>query len=217
MPRCVPAQSVQPVISEYTGTADGFFEVTNSGAATQVVLIEPKSFTIAEDGSGVFRPLDASIHVELSATSVRLSPLQTARIFYKVRATAPPAWLCIYAVFTSPKNGDGINVRIMLPHTVYVYQKQAFPHDAIQLSNVRYDAAQHRVFCDLENHSGFAIRAEQVEVTGPHHSDVMGGFPVLPELKRKLAINWTSEQAPQSVRIDFPGFQAKSAVIAARE
>lgn len=202
-------QSVQPIISEYSGRADGVFEVTNSGITPEIVLFEPKSFDVLPDGSGVFRTLDSGIHLDLSATSVRLEPQQTARIFYKVRSDRLPAWLCIYAAFTSLKRSEGMNVRIMLPHTVYVYQKDKFPRDALHVSNARFEPAQHRIVCDLENVSDFATRAEQIEVIAAHDSAEQGGFPVLPQHKRTLSIEWKSDHTPEQLLLHFPRFDIK--------
>ncbi len=102
------AQSVQPLISEYTGHAEGWFEVTNSSLAPEVIVIEPKSFDIQPDGTGRFRPLDPEIQLELSVTSMRLEPHQTARVFYKATADKMPAWLCIYSSFCRRRERKGL-------------------------------------------------------------------------------------------------------------
>lgn len=206
------AQSVQPLIAEYTDHASGFFEVTNSSLEPSVVVLEPKSFSIDEDGTGEFRALDPSIHLELSMTSVRLEPHQTARVFYKVSADTVPAWLSIYAGFSPLKAHAGLNVRILLPHTIYLYQRQPLQKSAIEMEEVRYDAGTHIVTCALTNRSTMAGRAASVEVSGQHASASQGGFPMLPHERRVLSIEWTSPQAPRNIAIEFPRFSVTGPV-----
>jgi len=203
------AQVVQPVIAEYSRTADGFFQVKNEGTAPQIVTLEPKSFSLNEDGSGVFRALDPSAHLELSATSVRLEPQGTARIFYKVNADALPAWLCIYASFSPAKEGKGVNLRIMLPHTIYLYGKDELQKSDIAVTDVQYDAAKHIVTAALENHGHAAGRVSEVEVDAGRASQVSGGFPMLPGGRRVVTVEWTAEKTPEELHLRFAKFQLK--------
>ncbi len=203
------SQNVSPIIAEYTVKAAGSFEVTNSSIAPSIVVLEPKSFKIHEDGEGEFRDLDASIHLELSTTSLRLEPKQSARIFYKVTADNVPAWLCIYASFSPVKKKEGINVRMMLPHTIYLYQHQALAASAIAVGSIRYDAELHHVLCELTNDSESAGRAQSVEVSGKHGSASVGGFPMLPHQKRVVTIDWHEEGRPDRIDLEFEHFSVK--------
>lgn len=202
-------QSLQPLIAEYTDRASGSFEVTNSSAFPSVVMLEPHSFSITPDGTGEFRPLDPAIHLELSATSLRLDAHQTAHVFYKATADHVPAWLCIYASFASLKQHAGLNVRMILPHTIYLYQHQALGKDAMEISNLHFDATAHQITGEVTNNSDLAGRAQSVEVTGPHGSASQGGFPVLPHEKRILTMEWAAKQAPKDIAIQFPHFILK--------
>lgn len=208
------AQKIEPLIAEYTGRAAGSFEVTNTTPAPAVVVFEPRSFSIAADGTGQFRALDPSIHLELSAGSVRLEPNQSARIFYKVTTENTSAWLCVYATFSPVKKTPGINVRIMLPHTIYLYQKQPLMKDDIRVDSVRYDPATHRVLCELTNDSTLVGRAASVEVSGEHSSATGNGFPMLPHSHRVLAVDWSSPHPPRTLVIDFPRFSLKLPIAA---
>jgi hypothetical protein len=210
--RC-SAQSVQPLISEYTERASGSFDVTNTSTAPNVVQLEPKSFTITRDGTGEFHALDSSIHLELSMTSIRLEPKQTAHVFYKVSAENVPAWLCIYASFSPLKRTSGVNVRIMLPHTIYLYQKQPLQKTALEVGNVYYNAATHKVTAEIINTSPNAGRAASVEVSGHDAFTSEGGFPILPHQTRMLSIDWTSPQEPRNLSIDFEHFSVKRTVL----
>ena len=199
------AQNISPVIAEYSDRAAGSFEVINSGLAPAVVVLEPKSFSIKEDGEGIFRDLDPSIHLELSATSVKLEPRQTARI-----------WLCIYATFSSAKKQPGINVRLMLPHTIYLYQRVPLSADAISVGPISYDKELHHVLCEITNESERAGRAQSVEVTGKHASAAAGGFPMLPHQKRVVSIDWHEDSLPEKLDIEFEHFSIKRAVVQAQ-
>lgn len=206
---CVQAQQLTPLIAEYRGSASGSFEVTNTSATPSVVLLEGKSFSIALDGTGQFRALDAAIQLDLSATSLRLEPRQSAHIFYKVITPTVPAWLSIYASFTPAHKTTGVNVRVMLPHTIYVYQRQALTRDAIRVSRVRFDEKAHQVICDLVNVSERAGRASLVEVNGDHAQETQGGFPLLPHEERRLAIDWSSRTEPRNIALHFENFDLK--------
>jgi hypothetical protein len=200
------AQQVNPLIAEYTGHAAGSFEVTNTSLAPAVVMLEPKSFSIDREGTGQFRPLDAMIHLDLSTSSLRLEPHQSARVFYKVDAESAPAWLCIYASFMSARKTPGVNLRVMLPHTIYIYQKQNLDRGAIHIQSVRYDPIAHKVFCSLTNTSDMAGRASLVNVTGDHAEESQGGFPLLPLQERVLSIDWPSHHKPRQLSIEFEHF-----------
>ncbi len=208
----VKVQNISPLIAEYTGKAAGSFEVINSGLVPAVVVLEPKSFSIQEDGEGIFRDLDASIHLELSATSFKLEPRQTARVFYKVDADSLPAWLCIYATFSSARKQPGINVRLMLPHTIYVYQRAPLSADAISVGRIYYDKELHHVLCEVTNDSEGAGRAQSVDVTGKHASASAGGFPMLPHQKRVVSIDWREANPPEKIDLEFDHFSIKHTV-----
>jgi hypothetical protein len=98
------AQTISPVVVEYQERGEGKFELTNSSLQPLVVVLEPKSFSIAPDGAGMFRPLDPAIHVELSTMSVRLLPKQSYTVFYKAWADSLPQWFTIYASFLRRKD-----------------------------------------------------------------------------------------------------------------
>jgi hypothetical protein len=203
------AQVVQPVIAEYTKAADGYFQVKNEGTAPQIVTLEPRSFSLDEEGNGIFRPLDPTVHLELSATSVRLEPRGAARIFYKVNADALPAWLCIYANFSPAKEGRGVNVRIMLPHTIYLYGKEELQRSDVVVTDLRYDENTHRITASVENRGRAAGRVAEVAVNAGRASQTAGGFPLLPGGRRNIAVEWTSEKRPEDLNLRLAKFDLK--------
>lgn len=210
-------QSISPVIAEYRESASGSFVVTNDTGMAMAVVLEPKSFSIDEAGKGTFRDLDDGIHLEMSTNSLRLDARESATVFYKVSVEKAPEWLSIYAVFSPLHVGKGLNVKIMLPHTVYVYQKDELERSAIRVDDVAYNAAHHRVECLVTNQSERAGRAAAVGVEGEHASADGAGFPLLPHQPRRLSIEWTSEHPPRSIEIDFARFTVKAPVNATVE
>ncbi len=202
----VAAQTVQPLMAEYTEGGEGSFEVSNTGLAASVVVLEPKSFSIRPDGLAEFRPLDNFIHLQLSATSFRLEPRESARVFYKVTADAAPAWFSVYASFSPAKAAKGLSVRVMLPHTVYLYQKRPLSKEALEVRQTWFDPDARKVECRIANKSGMAGRALSVEVTGGRSSAAAGGFPLLPHSERVLSVDWSAPEPPRAIEIDFDRF-----------
>jgi hypothetical protein len=206
------AQTVQPVIVEYQQKADGRIEVTNSTLQPMAVVLEPRSFSISEDGRGIYRPIDPSIHLKLSTTSFLLGPQQTYYVFYKATADTLPAWFTVYAGFTQVGASAGLKVRFMLPHTVYLYQKQPLDKASIHVANAAYRSADNKVVCDIRNDGAGLVRVEEVRAVGDKSSVEGGGFPLLPGASRHLAIDWKERGSPTAIVLHFPRFEVKEAV-----
>lgn len=209
---CVLAQTVQPVISEYRVKADGKFALTNGTLTPMVVVLESKSFSITPDGQGIFRPLDKDIHVELSAMSARLEPGQTYYVFYKAQADQLPAWFTVYSTFSAVQHHPGLDVRIMLPHTVYLYQKHPLSKEEINIPPAIWHAATKTIVCDVENHGTSLVRVEEVLISGPHASESSAGFPLLPLGRRHLELSWDEKQPPDMLQFRFEHFTLKVAI-----
>jgi hypothetical protein len=207
------AQTVSPVIVQYKEKASGRITLVNNTLAPMVVVLEPKSFSITPQGNGEYRPLDPSIHLQLSAMSFRIEPGQTYYVFYKARADKLPAWFTIYAVFSGLHHEGGLNVRILLPHTVYLYPKRplAKEKDEIYVNQVAYIRAENKVVCDIENNGPDLQRVQEVRITSSDNSQTAAGFPLLPGGKRHLEISWTEKQLPQMILLQFPSFVVKEA------
>ncbi|MBS1800557.1 MAG: hypothetical protein JSS95_12120 [Acidobacteria bacterium] len=209
------AQSVQPVIVEYKGKADGKVALTNNTMSPMVVVLEPKSFSITPEGKGVFRDLDSNIHVELSAMSVRLQPKQTYYVFYKATADQLPAWFTLYATFSSPKHSEGLDVRLMLPHTVYLYQKQPIAQSSIAVSDLSYNVETRRLTCNISNDSAALTRVQSVQAVGDHSSGDLSGFPLLPGASRRIEMSWKESSPPTELDLRFDRFHLKRPIPAA--
>jgi hypothetical protein len=212
------AQTIQPVIVEYTEKADGRFEVTNDTLTPMAIVLEPRSFSIDANGRGVFRALDPGIHVTLSASSFRLEPKQTFYVFYKATAESLPSWFTIYAAFSPVHAGAGMTVRVMLPHTVYLYQKKPVRREAIHVSNIVVrpgrDPDTNTIDCDLENDGPALVRVQEVRAVAGKTSAISAGFPLLPGSSRHLAIDWKDKNRPDYLLLHFPKFDVKEPVTA---
>lgn len=193
------AQSVSPVIVEYKVKADGRFALTNNTLTPMAVTLEPRSFSITPDGNGVYRRLDAGIHVELSAMSARIDPGQTYYVFYKAKAEKLPAWFTIYTTFSALKRTGSLDVRILLPHTVYIYPKKQQSKEVVEVKQAAYAAAANKIVCELENASADLERVQEVRVTSKSGSTTAAGFPMLPGGQRHLEVPWNGAEAPSVI------------------
>ena len=207
------AQSVSPVIVEYKLKGAGRFQITNGGLVPMAVVLEPKSFSVGIDGKPIYRPLDPAIHLDLSTMSFRIAPQESFYVFYKVRADTLPAWFTVYAVLSSVRKEDGLKMRIMLPHTVYLYQKAPISKDAIHIQQAAYNPSQNTVICDLENTSASLVRVQGVLATAGGKEQAQGnGFPLLPRSSRHIEIPWKQADSPTSLTVRFPHFVVKEPV-----
>jgi len=205
------AQQVQPVIMEYRNKAEGRLTVINNTLQPMVVVLEPKSFSISPDGRGTFRPLDTTIHVQLSVMSVKLQPLQSYAVFYKADAENFPAWFSIYSTFSPARaSGASVNVRIQLPHTVYLYQSKPIDRDDIHILNARYSTTTHKLTCDMLNTGKALTRVQEVRTSGVHTEPAMlSGFPLLPGGLRTIEVDWKGKEPPTALNIAFDRFTLK--------
>lgn len=203
------AQSIQPIIAEYTGQAEGKFLVTNDTLSPMAVVLDPKSFRIGEDGRGTFRSLDSTVRLSLSTSSFRLGPKQSSYVFYKAKVEAAPAWFTIYAAFTPLTSGTGMKVRVLLPHTVYLYQKQPAQQKDFVVSQAHFDAEKSTVSFDLDNSGAALVRVQAVHANAGKTEVDAAGFPMLPGARRHVEFAWDKQGSPDALLIQFPRFELK--------
>ncbi len=200
---CAWAQSVSPVIVEYKAKAEGKISLVNNTTVPLAVVLEPKSFSITPDGNGVYRNLDPDIHLKLSSMSFRIDPGQTYYVFYTATADKLPAWFCVYSVFAKVQRAKGLDVRILLPHTVYIYPKK--PHS--KTSQVAFkDAVEYageKVSFDLTNSGLDLTRVREVKITSAGKPVTAAGFPLLPGEERHVEVPWTEATPPEGVELEF--------------
>jgi hypothetical protein len=197
---CSYAQTVSPVILEYKGKAEGSIALTNNTSIPLVVVLEPRSFSITPDGSGVYRPLDPKIHVRLSSMSSRINPGQTYYVFYKAKADTLPAWFTIYSTFSPVRNKSRLDIRILLPHTVYIYpRKPQSKDDLVEVTQATYFREADKIVCELANNTVDLERVEEVRVASKAGSITSPGFPLLPGTKRHLEVDWRQKDPPREI------------------
>jgi len=212
---CAFAQSVSPVIVEYKGKAAGRIALTNNTLTPMAVVLEPQSFSITPEGNGVYRPLDSDIHVQLSSMSVRLEPGQTYYVFYKATAEKLPAWFTVYSIFSSLHHTGSLDVRILLPHTVYIYPKKPLSKDKdeVTVTQATWNAKSGKVVCDIENKGPDLNRVQEVRIASVGKSQSSAGFPLLPGGHRHLELNWTEKEPPQAVTFQLEHSALKQQLI----
>lgn len=210
---CAIAQTVRPVISELGNPAKGRVEYVNDGLTPLNVVLEARSFTVSEKGDITFRPLDPSIHLKLSATSFRIQPQQTYYVFYEASAPPTPTWFVIYASFSgfAFRTAQGMNVRLQLPHTVYLLPKQKLEKADIRVVRAELDSSGNKVLLEVENTGGNFGRVMQTYLENGRKKEEAPGFPIFPHSKRILEVpldpKSQRDAAPTDVSFQFDNFK----------
>ena len=208
------AQTVRPVINELVGNpVKGRVEYVNDSLTPLNVVLEAKSFSVAESGEISYRPLDPGIHVKFSATSFRIQPQQTYYVFYEANSPQVPAWFVIYANFTgfAFRTAQGMNVRLQLPHTVYLLPKQSVDKSELHVIRADLDATQNKVTIEVENTGPNFGRILQTHLLYSNKKVEAPGFPVFPHSKRILEVpleqKAQGENVPVEVSLELEKFK----------
>jgi len=199
-------QTVRPVIVQYKGPARGKIELINSSLKPLNVVLEPMSFKVSEDGNGIYEPLQENIHLKLSTMSFRIPPQQSRFVFYEAKPEKLPAWFVIYSVFSATTHQSNLNVQVELPHTVYVLQKQSLDKSDVSVESLRYLPDQRRVIVVLANNSARLGRAVEWQVSSKTAKMTNAGFPMLPQGRRRLELEWNSPVPPNAFTVRFEHF-----------
>ena len=210
-------QTVQPVIDENVVDAPGkkasgmVQYVNNSGQPLNVVL-NLSSFTVAEDGSMQFRPLDADIHVKLSTMSFRVAPGQTYDVFYEASADQLPSWFVIYGSFSGfrQRSKQGFKIQVQLPHVVYLLPKQKLAREEVKLQQAVFKDGN--VTVSVANSGSMFGRAIETDIVSGSGKTVQNGFALFPSSVRTLQIPWQQQDAPSKVVVRFEHFTLEQSV-----
>jgi hypothetical protein len=216
----VSAQTVRPVIDELVGTTvKGRIEYLNDGLTPLNVVLEPKSFTVSETGEVSYRPLDATVHLKLSSSSFRIQPQQTFYVFYEASAPQTPTWFVIYASFTgfAFRTAQGMNVRLQLPHTVYMLPKQSVEKSDLHVVRAELDATQNKVTVEVENTGNNFGRIIQTQLLYAKKKQDAQGFPIFPHSKRVLEIpleqKAEGENVPVEIALELEKFKLQEKLV----
>lgn len=216
MDAAVRAQTVRPLINELSNPAKGRVEYVNDSLLPLNVVLEAKSFTVSETGEIAYRPLDADVHLKLSTASFRIQPKQTYYVFYEASSTQSPAWFVIYAAFSGfPfRTAQGMNVRLELPHTVYLLPKQSVEKTDVRIARAELSPADKKVFLEVENTgNNFGRVLETQLVYSKKKQQEAPGFPIFPHSKRILEVpleeKVEGENMPVEVTLQFQNFRVE--------
>ena len=209
------AQTVRPVINEIGNPAKGRVEYVNDTLTPLNVVLEPKSFTVSETGEISYRPLDADVHLKLSTTSFRVQPQQTYYVFYEASSPKNPAWFVIYASFSGYtfKTAQGMNVRLQLPHTVYLLPKQPVEQREVHINRAELNPAANKILIEVENTGDNFGRVFETQLVYAKKKQEAPGFPLFPHSKRILEValdeKAEGENVPVEVALHFQKFKVE--------
>lgn len=202
------AQTVRPAVVEYAVQGRGKFDLVNETLFPLTVVLEPRGFRVDTLGNLSDLPFDSSnVEVRLSAMSFRIPPLGTYTVSYEARARKLPAWFMVLSSMTGARTSSGINVRLELPHVVYLLQKEPLQKGAVAVRGFEFDSAAHKAVFELENTSEALGRvlASELSVNGKQGIP-FGGFPLFPQSRRRVEVPWESTEHPDKVVLRFARF-----------
>jgi hypothetical protein len=214
--RPLPAQSVSPPIAEYQVRARSSFQLINSGIFPLSVVLEVHGFTVSEQGEVQDAPLDTThLHIKLSATSFRIPPRGTYTVFYEASADSLPAWFNIVSAMSGARTQSGLNLRVLLPHVVYLNQKESLHKEQVAIRALQVDSATRKVRVQLENLSPNLGRVQEITASaGKVVSPAAAGFPLFPHMIRWTELDWPGPGAPDRLTVRFARFSVDTSLTA---
>lgn len=212
-------QSVSPPIAEYQERARSSFQLHNGSLFPLTVVLEVRGFQVTDEGEVLDVPLDTSrINVKLSAMSFRIPPRGSYRVFYEASSDSLPAWFNILSAMSGARTESGLNVRLLLPHVVYLNQKQHLRKNEVVIRSLELVPDKKKARVQLENLGPNLGRVLQVNVTdGKITSAPSGGFPLFPGRRRWTEVPWDSASPPQRATARFARFTIDTALTATRK
>jgi hypothetical protein len=208
------AQTVRPLVSELGNPAKGRVEYVNDADVPLNVVVEAKSFSVDENGGITYRPLDSNIHLKLSATSFRIPPRQSYFLFYEANTDATPAWFVIYGAFSGFgfRTAQGMNVRVQLPHVVYLLPKTGVEQNDIHVVSCEFNQAEKKVTLLTENTGPNFGRIQQAFLGSGKKREEVPGFPIFPQSRRRMEYDWSGDVPPEKLTLELGKFKVESEV-----
>ncbi len=202
------AQTVSPPIAEYQERARSSFQLFNGTLFPLNAVLEVRGFHVTEQGEVVDSPLDTNrVHVKLSTMSFRIPPKGSYTVFYEAKADSTPAWFNILSALSGARTESGLNVRILLPHVVYLNQKQALAKTQVTIVDYLLDPSRGRLRVQLENGGPNLGRVlEGVASNGELKSEPGPGFPLFPHSRRWTELAWNNATSPNRLTLRFAKF-----------
>jgi hypothetical protein len=210
------AQTVSPPVAEYPGKARSSFQLINGSIFPLTAVLEVKGFDITDRGDVVEVPLDtARLRVRLSASSFRIAPRSTYTVFYEATGDSLPAWFQIVAALSGARTDSGINLRILLPHVVYLNQKAPLRKESVVLHRFEVDPATRTARALLENTSPDLGRVLELAFDSPAGDARSCSFPLLPGHRRWVELDWNRPAPPNRLTFRTGRFSVDTALMAA--
>ncbi len=196
------AQTVAPPIAEYRGKAQGMFELRNDGDTPLAAILEVQSFSVDEDGTLRYEPLNSNIKVDLGQNSFVIPPHSNHYVFYRASTSAPQGWFTILNTLTKAASStNSMRINFVLPHVVYFYQKQKLKKEDVAVVLETAGTGRYRVV--VKNNSDKLGRIESITGRGFEKQVETGGFPIFPGKKRNIVVDGGSAKADTSVKVTF--------------
>lgn len=196
-------QTITPPIAEYRGKADGMFELRNDGDVPLAAILEVQGFEVDQDGNLKYKPADPDLNVVMGSNSFVIPPHQTHMVFYKAVSKRPQAWFTILSTLTkAATNRQQMRINFVLPHVVYLYQKQKLKKDDVALS-VSSGSKPGEYRLDIQNRTDKLARVENLNWRGFEKNGESGGFPIFPGAKRIVTFQAGNVARDASVKISF--------------
>jgi hypothetical protein len=118
------AQTVGPLITECGPKCSGAFKIQNDGFSPMTFTIEPASMRFDPGApKPTHTPLNPGVTVRLSQSSGRLGPKEMRAIDFTVRCEVLPCAVQLLTGFVGGHTINGIAMRLVIPHSVYVDSK----------------------------------------------------------------------------------------------
>jgi hypothetical protein len=210
------AQTVSPPVAEYQEKARSSFQLINGSIFPLAVVLDVKGFDINERGDVTEAALDTTrLRVKLSATSFRIPPRSTYTVFYEATGDSLPAWFQIMAALSGARTDNGINLRILLPHVVYLNQKAPLRRESVAIRRFEIDPEAHKARVLLENTGPELGRVLEATFGSPAGDVRSGGFPLLPRRMRRVELDWTEPGPPTRVVLRTGRFTLDTMLVAA--
>lgn len=209
------AQTVSPPVAEYQEKARSSFQLINGSIFPLTAVLEVKGFDITDRGDVVEIPLDtARLRVRLSASSFRIAPRSTYTVFYEAAGDSLPAWFQIVTALSGARTDTGINLRILLPHVVYLNQKAPLRRESVVVHRFEVDPATGKARALLENISADLGRVLEVAFDSPAGDSRSGGFPLLPGHRRWVELDWSRPAPPNRLTFRTARFSFDTMLVA---
>jgi hypothetical protein len=114
---------------------------------------------------------------------------------------------------TGARTENGLHVRLLLPHVVYLNQKQSLQKDQVVVRALELDSTGKKARIQLENTGPNLGRVLQVAVSNASSpAQLGGGFPLFPRSRRWTEVDWTGLTPPTRLALRFARFSIDTVI-----